>query len=77
MEVRLLLVAILLAVAGCGGTPTDMPVPSETVTPAPTPPTGEDPATWANAADTVSENATVQGDVLAEQHEREVSPRYT
>ena len=76
MEGRLLLVAALLAVAGCGGAPTDTPVPSETVTPAPTPPTGEDLPTWTNAPDTVSENATVQGNVLARQHEREVSPHY-
>ncbi|PSP49735.1 hypothetical protein BRC75_02870 [Halobacteriales archaeon QH_7_69_31] len=76
MQGRLLLVAALLAVAGCGGTPTDTPVTSETVTPAPTPPTGEDLPTWTNAPDTVSENATIQGNFLARQHEQELIPHY-
>jgi hypothetical protein len=76
MEGRLLLVAVLLAVAGCGGTPTDTPVPSDTVTPAPTPPTGEDLPPWTNAPDTVSENATIQGTHLVEYHDREVSSPY-
>ena len=77
MEGRLLLVAALLAVAGCGGAPSDTPVPSETVTPAPTPPTGEDRPSWTNAPDTAAENATVHGTRLAAQHDREVSPNYT
>jgi hypothetical protein len=76
MEGRLLLVAALLAVAGCGGAPTDTPVPSETITPAPPPPTAEDLPIWTNAPENVSENATIQGNFLARQHEQELRPDY-
>lgn len=65
---RVVLVACLLAVAGCSSAPADAPTPSETVTPAPVPAT-ETPTPEPTGMDAPGlENGTVDGETLGAMH---------
>lgn len=77
MSGRIVLVACLLVLAGCGGAPADPPAPSETVTPAPVPttetPVPEDPTTTAPGF----ENESVDGGMLGAMHANTLAVPHT
>lgn len=68
MDRRLLLVALLLVLAGCGELGTGERTPGATVTPAPTPVGGDDLPEWADQPGTVSGEPTVNGSALLRIH---------
>lgn len=82
MEGRIVLVACLLALAGCPGGPGAGPAPggadpTPTVTPVPEP-TPEAPLpAWADVPDAALDPETVNGTALASAHVSETGPAYT